>query len=269
MMRRVVRSVCAKRGLYAECDDLVSELALRLLDRDGAALKQFEGRGDFEGFLVRITQRLALDHRRRLWGRWRPSVSARRLGPAAVHLDRLLARDQVPAAEAVRHTALAFGIPEGRVVEMRQALGPTRPRRAAGLATPSSIGCMSAIETNEHLREAWGVRRALATVLRELGEEDRSLLRARYVDRQKIAAIADARGLPPKALYRRFERLHLLLREGLTASGVDRRRAMSVLDAGMEEAFAQPLLGATPDGEWPVESRADATSAPPPIPLLR
>jgi RNA polymerase sigma factor (sigma-70 family) len=234
MMRQVVRSVCAKRGLYAERDDLVSELALKLLDRDGAALKQFEARGDFEGFLVRITQRLAIDHRRRVWGRWRSSARARPLGPAAIHLDRLLGRDQMPAEEAMRHTASAYGLPAARVEQLRQALGPTRPRRAVGFVAPASVGFTSAVETNEQHREALIVRRALAAVLCELDEDDRALLRARYARNETIAAIADAHGLDRKGLYRRFERLHAMLRKRLMASGVDRGRAMSVLCDGME-----------------------------------
>ena len=40
-----------------------------------------------------VIQRLFLDARIAKWGKWRPSVSARRLGGVAVLLERLLTRD--------------------------------------------------------------------------------------------------------------------------------------------------------------------------------
>jgi hypothetical protein len=34
-----------------------------------------------------------LDYRNRLWGKWRPSAEAKRLGPTAILIERLVARD--------------------------------------------------------------------------------------------------------------------------------------------------------------------------------
>lgn len=51
--------------------------------------------------LVERLQRLALDYRNKLWGKWRPSAAARSLGGVALQLELLISRDGHSLAEAV------------------------------------------------------------------------------------------------------------------------------------------------------------------------
>ncbi len=48
-----------------------------------------------------VVQRLFLDHRNRQWGKWRPSAEAKRRGPLAILLERLVVRDGWTFEQAV------------------------------------------------------------------------------------------------------------------------------------------------------------------------
>ena len=59
-------------------------------------------------FLTTVVTRLSLDRRVKAWGKWRPSVEAKRLGPPAIALERLTTREQLPLDQAIE-TLLARG----------------------------------------------------------------------------------------------------------------------------------------------------------------
>ena len=76
-------------------DEFSSWVRLRLLEDDGAILAKFRGLSTFKTFLVTVIQRLFLDWRIKEWGKWRPTADARRLGPVAIELERLVLRDHL------------------------------------------------------------------------------------------------------------------------------------------------------------------------------
>src|SRR5262245_15391764 len=99
---RAVRVVARRYGLSAEdAEDLASDVRVRLIDDDYAALRRFDGRSSLRTYLVTIVHRLLLDDRRRRWGRWRPSAEALHGGPAAVRIEELLYRDGLGLEEAI------------------------------------------------------------------------------------------------------------------------------------------------------------------------
>lgn len=229
IIRRLVRRECSRRGMWSEADDLCSELAVKLLDHDCAALKQFDGRGDFHGFLARVVQRVVIDYGRRAWGKWRPRAAARKLGPTAVLLDRLVTRDRVPADEAIRITATTAGLPPREVEQIHRSLGHAPARRRLDPA-PNFVPFCSAIEADERAEEVDMLRQALAAAIFELSSADRELIRKRYVENRTITEIADASAVDRKMLYRRFERIHATLRERLSQFGMDRLRVLRLLE---------------------------------------
>src|SRR4029077_12843055 len=90
----VVKQVCRRHHLSsAEADDFASEVRLHIIERNYETLRKFEGRSSMRTYLIVVVQRLFLDYRNRIWGKWRPSAEARRLGPVAMLLERLVARD--------------------------------------------------------------------------------------------------------------------------------------------------------------------------------
>src|SRR5262249_56536161 len=77
----------------AEADDFRSEVRLHFIDRNYEVLRRFENRSSLPTYVTVVIQRLFLDYRNRLWGKWRPSSEAKRQGPTWILFERLLAGD--------------------------------------------------------------------------------------------------------------------------------------------------------------------------------
>ena len=78
----VTLSVCRRHRLSGpEAEDFAAEVHLHFIERDSEVLRRFEGRSSLRTFLSVVINRLLLDYRNRLWGKWRPSAEARRLAP--------------------------------------------------------------------------------------------------------------------------------------------------------------------------------------------
>ena len=90
----VAAQVCRRHRLNAgEADDFKSEVRLHFIERNYEVLRKFEGRCTLSTYVNVVVQRVFLDYRNRMWGRWRPSTEARRLGPTAMLIERLVTRD--------------------------------------------------------------------------------------------------------------------------------------------------------------------------------
>ncbi len=158
-------------------DEFRSWARLRLIDNNQAILRKFEGRSKLRTFLITVVQRLYLDWRNAEWGKWRPSADARRLGPVAVELERLVLRDQLAYDEAVQ-TLAAKGLASADECERAWVQLPRRPRRRrvdeddmASLASPSSA--TELVDDDESRAEATAMSEALRRALDTLPAADR------------------------------------------------------------------------------------------------
>src|ERR1044071_2387248 len=84
----------------ADAEEFASTVHLRLIEHDYAVIRKFRGGSSLRTYLTVVIARLCLDFRASSWGRWRPSQGARRLGPVAVALERLMVRDGLTFDEA-------------------------------------------------------------------------------------------------------------------------------------------------------------------------
>src|SRR5215471_8489012 len=91
-----------QRMTWAEAEEFASIVRLRLIENDYAILRKFRGGSSLRTYLTVVIARQALDYRDACWGRWRPSRAARRLGRAAVALEKLIVRDGLTVDEAWR-----------------------------------------------------------------------------------------------------------------------------------------------------------------------
>jgi hypothetical protein len=90
----VTAQLCRRHRLSPdESEDFRSEVRLHCSQRDFDLLRRFEGRSSLQTYLTVVISRLFLDYRNRLWGRWRPSIEAKRLGPSAIPIEPLVAHD--------------------------------------------------------------------------------------------------------------------------------------------------------------------------------
>lgn len=222
---------------------------LRLFDNEQAILRRFEGRSSLRTFLITVVQRLFLDWRNAEWGKWRPTAEARRLGAAAIELERLVLRDQHTYEEAVQ-TLEARGLAAPAQCDSLWAQLPRRPRRTrAGeddiVALPSNSSASEFVDDEESRAEATAMCDALARALSMLTDGDRVLLQLRYWAGHSVARIAAITGQDQKGLYRRFDRLAAELRqrleaEGLTGRGLDRLAGRFELDDAHDSEAAGP-----------------------------
>ena len=81
LIDRIVAFVCRRNHLDAgESDDFASHVRFKLLEDDYGVIRKFEGRSSLSTYLTTVIQRLYFQYRVQLWGKWRPSAEAKRLG---------------------------------------------------------------------------------------------------------------------------------------------------------------------------------------------
>jgi RNA polymerase sigma factor for flagellar operon FliA len=224
LIQQIVRRVAWRHRLGPdESDELNSAVHLKLIEDDYAVLRKFQGRSAWSTYLQTVITRVLLDARIAAWGKWRPSVQARRLGATAIRLERLLNRDGMSFDEA-------FNTLRGdcRVTESREALELMRdsfPRRhraqVYGQEVLDSLTLSTAPSWNPSAEREAEIARVrisheLARVVRSLPDTDRQLLRLRYGHGWTIARVAKELGLNQKRAYRDYERVYRTLRTQLT-----------------------------------------------------
>jgi RNA polymerase sigma factor for flagellar operon FliA len=228
LIERVARHTCRRHHLpVQDAEEFESALKLKLIADDYAVIRKFQGRSSLSTFLTAVIQHFFLDFLDHLWGRWRPSAQARRLGPVAVELERMLTADDLPLGEACEllRTNRRIGMSTDELEALAALLPARTARRFAseealvGLASPTDHAD-DLVERSERDRLRSRIEAALGRALAELSGEDRLILRMNVQEGQTVAAIARALGLEPKSLYRRLEQVRRDLREALLRQGV-------------------------------------------------
>lgn len=204
-------------------DEFCSWARLRLLEDDGAILRKFRGLSTFKTYLVIVIQRLFLDWRGTEWGRWRPSLEARRLGPIAIELSKLVLRDHIEYDQAVT-LLVSKGIAASEK-ECDEVWVQLRKRAKRAFVDIDAVGDLpkdgeDPVALAEERQRAIAVRQALRAARAELPAGDQLILKLRLESGFTVARIAKLQGVDQKALYRRFEQLYRRLHQALTASGV-------------------------------------------------
>lgn len=206
-------------------DEFCSWARLRLLEDDCAVLRKFQGLSTLRTFLISVIQHLFQDWRIAEWGRWRPTTDARRLGPVAVELERLIVRDQMEFEQAAE-TLVSKGVALSRDECDRVWAGlPQRPgRRRAGEGAlahlPSPSPGIDLVALDEQEASAARARQALSRALPQLSAQEQMIIRLRFQDGFTVARIAQLLGEEQKPLYRRIEQILVRLRASMVAAGV-------------------------------------------------
>ena len=93
---------CCRRSHFKreEAEDFGSLVKIKFLEDDCAILREYQGKSSIRTYLTVVIKRLLMDYQDHLWGKWRYSAEAERLGPVAMRLERLLQREDVPLDEA-------------------------------------------------------------------------------------------------------------------------------------------------------------------------
>jgi RNA polymerase sigma factor (sigma-70 family) len=247
----VVRFLGRRHNLSSDEEaELASEVKLKLLDRDHALLRSFRHSSSLKTFLVGVAHHTLVDQLQARWGKWRPSALARRLGPAAVELERLVHRDQRTAEEAIEILARRGAAPREEL-ERIHALLPPRERRSrvddgvlaelpAPTADPEAL-----FETTERQALARRVSRVLDELIAALDSKDALLLRLSFSTGCTVTRIAEMWGEDRRHLYRRIEHLLRSIRRALEAAGIDAALASDLVASRDIELHVAPLRGGT------------------------
>lgn len=232
----VVTQVVRQRRLsLAERQDFRAEVHLALIQNDYRILDRFQGTSSLRTYLVVVVKRLFIDHRRRLWGKWRPSSMAKQLGPAALALESLLHRDRRPAAEAIEIVCgtAAMSRDELAAIAARLPLRHSRRHsddRALRNVTAGDSASPETLLEIETLRAR--LQEEMSLVLGGLGEEDHAILCLHFAEGLSIAAIARARALDQKGLYRRVQRVLRRAKRALRLRGIEWPAVREMIDSG-------------------------------------
>jgi RNA polymerase sigma factor (sigma-70 family) len=236
LIDQIVRSVGRRRHLSAEeIDDLGGHVRLQLVEDDYGILRKFRGRSSFYTFLAVVIERMALDYLDRLWGRWRPSKMAERLGPVAVQLERLVIRDAHALDEAIEILRTNHGVTL-TVAELhdlweklpvRSKDMPIEEEAAAALA--SSETADADVEHAERRTDVVRLERALASALDQCTNAERVLLSLRYEHGLKVGDVARVIGASPATVHRQLAGLLPRLRAALEASGLSREQILRLI----------------------------------------
>lgn len=240
LIRRVVRHIASRRNLSSQdVEEFEAQVHLKLIDDDYAVLRRFEERSTLSTYLITVIQRAFLDYQVRRWGRWRPSSAARRHGPLAVELERLMHLEGRSFENACAVLSSCRGAPVdlGRLTRILAIL-PSRPatRRATGaemlLEMPAPDGqADTGLRVSERQETARRAETLLGEAIGRLTPEERVLVRLSFVEGLSVAKIAATLGLDQRRLYRSIERCLATMREYMERRGLQPHMVQDLLGA--------------------------------------
>jgi RNA polymerase sigma factor for flagellar operon FliA len=210
-----------------ETQDFVSIVRIKLLEKDYRIIRKFQGQSTFGTYLTVVIQRQMLDHQNHLWGKWRPSAEAKRLGPAAVRLEMLIVREGLTLEQACEclltneHVELS----RAQLLDLANRLPPRKPPRPP-MEGEEELADRPTEEKSpdervlgqERLERLTTILKLVDKALSSLAPEDRLIATMR--SEFQISQIAKSLRLEQKPLYRRIEKILLTLRKQLEQEGV-------------------------------------------------
>jgi RNA polymerase sigma factor (sigma-70 family) len=225
MVERLTRFVARRHHLSrTDADEFAGIVRLRLVEDDFAVLRKFEGRSALSTYLTVVIERLCQDYSIAQWGKWRPSAAARRLGAAAILLERLVVCDGATFDEAVDAMRTNHGV-DATPQELWELFAqlPVRTTRWNASRAPRREGegfSDPAFLSHEAQHEAERVSLALADAVAALSPSDQRLIKLRFEQGLAVTQIAAITGENSRLLYRRLQWVIRTLRLSLEAHGV-------------------------------------------------
>jgi RNA polymerase sigma factor (sigma-70 family) len=218
MLGRLVRG---SGLLRADAEDFISDVRARFIEDDYAITRTCLASAEPRAYVAATLAHLLCDFRNERWGRWRPSATAKRLGPSAIKLEQLMERDGTSMLEAVRMVCSADpSLVEADVIAMARDL-PRRPQAREIDLTILPVDQEGAPTANPDLDDLGArITRALSAALAGLPPEDLLIMRFHFCDGLTIAQISRILNLKQKPLYRRMLHIEETLRHVISTHGI-------------------------------------------------
>jgi RNA polymerase sigma factor for flagellar operon FliA len=233
---RIATFIC-RRHHVDDAEEFSSQVKLSLIEHNYEIIRKFEGRSSFPTYLTTVMHRLFYQYRVKEWGKWRPSAEAKRLGDAAITLEKLMTRDGCSFSEAARRMN-DRSLTELEAIHLR--LPPRQPRPVLvsdeGVSElASSTTADDTLEIRAREQTARTAARALDEAIATFDAEDRLILQLRFWHARRVADIAADLRLDQKKTYKRIDKLLSKLRAALEHAGVSRAVAEDLLTHGDQE----------------------------------
>lgn len=243
-IERIIAFVCRRNHLArADCEEFASHVKLKLIEANYAVLRKFEGRSTFSTYMTTVIQRLFFQYRVQMWGKWRPSAEAKRMGDKGVTLERLLTRDGYTFGEVVELLTTgaeqAFTRSELEAMYIRLPSRMPRPVLVSDAGVPDVAAPDSdtadGLLSGERAATARATATAIDQAIESMEPEDQIILRMRFVHACRVPQIAEALHADQKKLYKRIEKLLSGLRATLESAGIRRADVDDLLAHGEHE----------------------------------
>lgn len=230
LIDRIASFVCRRNRLQpADADDFRSHVREKLFEDDYAILRKFEGRSSLSTYLMTVIPRMFFQYRVQMWGKWRPSAEAKRLGETAILLERMLTRDGCSLQEAVQELTLSEKphCTRAELEAMYLRLPKRQPRpvlvsEAASGDVPASASADDDLMRSEREQKARDVAAVVDLVIGECAPEEQVILQMRFWHARKVPEIAQMLHVDQKKLYKQIDRLLARIRTALQQNGIAR-----------------------------------------------
>jgi RNA polymerase sigma factor (sigma-70 family) len=229
---RAIGYVCHRNRIDRdEGEEFGSYAKFKLIEGNYAIIRKFEGRSSFSTYMTTVIQRMFFQYRVQMWGKWRPSAEAKRLGDKGITVERLLTRDGYTYAETASILTSGndtlFTHAEIEAIYRRLPLRQPRPVLVAAMENTDngpSLDTENDLFGDERGCAARKASAVLDAIMGTMEPEDQLILRMRFWGGRKIPEIGRDLGLEGKKLYKRIDKLLAQLKlamenEGIAASG--------------------------------------------------
>lgn len=224
---RVIHGLARRHFLASPEIEEFRRVIQRAFERnDYELLRAFDGRCTWERYFETTITREFFEFQLAMWGQWRPSEAAKRIGPEAMLLEELVLRDHFTVHDAIdwMRTTHHVDVPRHRLQQIAAQLGMGAPSTSVRpQPPPDSL-------PSEQLRDA--LRDALALI----SAEDRLILELRFRDGLPLTRIAAVVQIEARPLQRRIDTITTVIRESLFTQGITTADIEALLSGGAAEA---------------------------------
>lgn len=229
-VQRTIDKVCRPNRL-PPCHhaDFAGTVMVKLIRDDYSVLRAHDGRSQMSTYLHTVVRNQLRDYRNSLWGKWRTSAAARRLGKTAIKLERMIYQDGLSVGDAVETLyCQTESLHSRQDLENLASQLPVRPGRrmesiehlVQSLAT-DTVHVSDRLAHQDLSETQQRVQAILLASFERLPRRDRELLLLHFGQGMTIAAIAKRSGWHQRSLYNRRDRCLRQLRRALQIEGLE------------------------------------------------
>jgi RNA polymerase sigma factor (sigma-70 family) len=219
-----------------EEEDFLGEVRLKIMADDYAVLRQFQEKSTLKSYLAAVIKNQMRDFQNRLWGKWRHSEMAKRLGDVATLLEKLV-RDGYTFDEAIQILRTNHKV-EMSWQELNEIAAKLPPRTLRHWETEEVLELLPSTGDRpdagiiEREKRALRVRalEALQKALKSVPAEDQVIIKMQQWNRFTVAQISRVLNLDQKPLYKRIQKTLKHLKSEMERQGIRKEDIDDLLD---------------------------------------